>query len=272
VKKLLLAGTAALLMLSTSARADPYEAARAASRAYQASKPKATQTDPYAGARVAQREPCSYVGTCEIVKSAACLNPIKTWVPTKGLSPAAAEAERKSAEAEAEYHNSEFCKGKRQEYTEAEKQRTEAEAKRQMEIARQMAEAQKRAAEEQAKQKAAQMEAENQYRIWFSKPENKLLVAYELMHRVQYCRQVRDGYLVINISEPEYDRATIAVKAIEKVALQAIPDLNTDDLWKQGEQRMYRNSGFGYNNFTCKQFLQELYKMSPTTVYQYPKP
>jgi len=158
-----------------------------------------------------------------------------------------------------------------QEYQEREKERTAAEAKRQMENARQLAEAQRKDAETQAQIRAAQIQAENQYRIWFSKPENKLLVAYDLMHRVQYCRQLRDGYLVINISQPEYERATVAVKAIERVALQARPDLNTDDLWKQGEQRMYRADAL-YNNYTCKEFLYNLYKMSPTSVYEYQKP
>jgi hypothetical protein len=132
-------------------------------------------------------------------------------------------------------------------------------------------EATKKAWDEKARRDAEQAEAENQRRIWFSKPENKLLVAYDLMHRIQFCRQVRDGYLVVNISEPEYDRAITAVKAIEKVALQAVPDLNTDDLWKQGEQRMYQNKTFYYDR-SCKQFLQHLYNMSPTTVYEYQKP
>ena len=40
-------------------------------------------------------------------------------------------------------------------------------------------EATKKAWEEKARRDAAQAEAENQRRIWFSKPENKLLVAYE---------------------------------------------------------------------------------------------
>jgi len=123
--------------------------------------------------------------------------------------------------------------------------------------------------QEQAKKQAeAQAAAQREA----AKPENKLLAAYDLLHRVQYCRQVRDGYLVINISEPEYDRAIIAVKAIEKMALQAVPNLNTDDLWKQGEQRMYRDRSTWYNNYTCKEFLQDLYKMSPTSVYHYAKP
>jgi hypothetical protein len=127
------------------------------------------------------------------------------------------------------------------------------------------------AEKQRAIQRARTEEAERQQREWWSKPENRLVVAYDLFHRVQFCRQVRDGYLVVNISEPEYERATTAVKAVERAVLTESPDLNTDAVWVQGEQRM-KQGGFTAYSQTCKAALNDLFRMSPAPVYQYQKP
>ena len=98
-----------------------------------------------------------------------------------------------------------------------------------------------------------------------------LLQAYGYFARVQFCRQLRDGYAVVYISEPEYERSHSAVKAVERYVLAQQPDLNTNAIWQEAVQRM-RTSGFYANDTTCANTRIALYKMSPNSVYQYQKP
>jgi hypothetical protein len=137
------------------------------------------------------------------------------------------------------------------------------------------AEAQRKAAEAKL---AAQAEAEKraaEYQRWAATPEGQrqiaadtLLQAYVLFARVQFCRQLRDGYAVVYISEPEYERSRAAVKAVEKSILAQQPSLNTNAIWQQAVQE----KGFYANDTSCANTRIALYKMSPTSVYQYQKP
>jgi hypothetical protein len=120
---------------------------------------------------------------------ANCFNPVDYGPPASALSPRVAEVYRRKAEKQARFLESEFCQAERRKVAEAQ-ERAEA-ARRERE--RKEEEAKKAAEEERARRVAEQREAQRQYNIWFSKPESKLLVAYDLLHRVQYCRQVRDA-------------------------------------------------------------------------------
>jgi hypothetical protein len=76
-----------------------------------------------------------------------------------------------------------------------------------------------------AKQEAAIAESK--------KPVNRLFVAYQLYSNVQFCHEVRQGYLSVWINDVELERARLVTKAIEKVALAETPDLDTDAMWRK---------------------------------------
>jgi len=132
---------------------------------------------------------------------------------------------------------------------------------------------------EAAKREAAKKAAEQaEWQRWATSPEgkrqlaaNRLLQAYGYFAKVQFCYQVRDGYAVVYISGPEYERSHDAVKAIEKSVLAEQPDLNSSDIWQQAVRQM-KNENWYANSNSCSSVRIALYNMSPKPVYQYPKP
>lgn len=58
------------------------------------------------------------------------------------------------------------------------------------------------------------------------RPVIRMYEAYRLYSYTQFCHQLRDGYALIYISDPEMQRAKQAIKAIEA----DLPELDDDDL------------------------------------------
>jgi hypothetical protein len=86
--------------------------------------------------------------------------------------------------------------------------------------------------EKQEELKRAKAEAVRQAAL----PHNRVINAYSLYARVAFCNEVREGYMLQYVSDPEFYRAKIAIKAIVATALKEDPSLNTDDLWNRGRQ------------------------------------
>jgi hypothetical protein len=140
---------------------------------------------------------------------------------------------------------------------------------------RQAAEAQRAAMAEQAKRLAEQQarfaEEARLAEIEARKPINRLYRAYSLFARVDFCRQVREGFVVVWINGPEYERSYAAVKAVESKAMAEQPELNSDDVWQKAVQAM-KSSNWLANSYTCGDAREALYRMSPVNVYQFHKP
>jgi len=68
------------------------------------------------------------------------------------------------------------------------------------------------------------------------RPVNQLFMAYKLYSHVQFCNEVRQGYMVVWINEVELERARQATKAIEKVALAENPEPRHRRPMAQGER------------------------------------
>ena len=111
MKKLLLAGTAALLMLSTSAHASPYEGALEASRQYKATHPVVAPVNPYEGALEASRQ---YQAKPPVHSAEECFAPVDYGPPPNTLPPRAAEFFKQKAEAAINFRNSKFCEDQKQ--------------------------------------------------------------------------------------------------------------------------------------------------------------
>jgi hypothetical protein len=101
------------------------------------------------------------------------------------------------------------------------------------------------------------------------RPVNQLLMAYKLYSHVQFCNEVRQGYMVVWINEVELERARQATKAIEKVALAENPDLDTDALWRKAKEAA---KGFRAWDWSCRAVFSELLAMSPVSPYKSEKP
>ena len=56
-------------------------------------------------------------------------------------------------------------------------------------------------------------------------PHNRLFRAYARYIYLQFCNQVRQGYLLVHITDAELERAHIVTKAIETAALAEKSDL-----------------------------------------------
>ena len=100
-------------------------------------------------------------------------------------------------------------------------------------------------------------------------PQNRVLRAYALYTKVAFCSEVRDGYLAVYISEPEFGRAKVAVKAIVSAALKEDSSLNTDELWNRGRQSV---NGFYATQPMCQGALNALLEESPVNTYNIQKP
>ena len=66
-----------------------------------------------------------------------------------------------------------------------------------------------------------------------AKPEHVLLRSYAEYIYVKKCYDGREGYLSINVSDQELDKARTAVRSIEQKMIQTDPNLDKDALWKR---------------------------------------
>ena len=66
-----------------------------------------------------------------------------------------------------------------------------------------------------------------------AKPENVLFRSYAKYIYLKRCYDDREGYLSVNISDPELEKARTAVSSIEQKLLQANPGLDKDTIWKR---------------------------------------
>jgi hypothetical protein len=130
---------------------------------------------------------------------------------------------------------------------------------------------QKREAEEKRNQERRDEQAKidtEQHRI-ADLPANKLLNAYRLYAHLQFCSDVRQGYLAQYISDAELERARTATKAIEKQSLEKQSDLDTDEVWHSAVKAI---QGLEADHDRCHVSLNSLLAMSPVPVYNLQKP
>lgn len=74
---------------------------------------------------------------------------------------------------------------------------------------------------------------QRQVDVEFNKPENVLLRAYQEYIVVKKCYDDRKGYLSVNISDEEIEKARQAARGIEQKLIEADSALDKDALWKK---------------------------------------
>jgi hypothetical protein len=108
-----------------------------------------------------------------------------------------------------------------------------------------------------------------------AKPAGRVLYAYTLYVRINFCNQVREGYAVQYINDDQLARATVVVKTIVGKAQQEDPSINTDEIWQAARQEaahhphpIARANGamFQAAPYICQAHLTELFNQSPTPV------
>jgi hypothetical protein len=158
----------------------------------------------------------------------------------------------------------------RQAAAEKERQRVEAEQKRlEQERAQQAFDALPEA------EKAAIRSAEKAKRD-HDQAVNLLSNGYAFFAHIQWCHDVREGYLSQYINDAELERAQTAIKAIVDKAKGMDATINTDDVWQLGLDRArpfmkMRDDGNGFSE-TCHWSLSQLFQLSPALVYSIQKP
>ena len=75
--------------------------------------------------------------------------------------------------------------------------------------------------------------------------------------------------MVVYVNDVELERAKLAVKAIEKSAVDEDPNLLPDALWKVA---LSRAKGWNANEWSCKEMYKQISRMSPTSLYPIQKP
>jgi hypothetical protein len=118
-------------------------------------------------------------------------------------------------------------------------------------------------------QRRLEIEAQKRAEIEARKPENRLIKAYQLYSNVQFCNQLRQGYMVVWVNDLELERARAATKAIEKSILVEQPGLNTNNLWQTA---LANAKGWQAYQRSCDQAYSNLLSMSPVNVYPLQKP
>jgi hypothetical protein len=132
-----------------------------------------------------------------------------------------------------------------------------------------------RAAERERLQKAAEeqakIDAENRQRAAAEarKPENRLVNAYKVYSNVAFCNEVRQGYAYVWINDVEFERAKVAVKAIEDALKAEKADIDTKTLWQKAVQEA---RGWQADQWSCQQAYSTLRGLSPTSMYPIQKP
>jgi hypothetical protein len=86
---------------------------------------------------------------------------------------------------------------------------------------------------------------------------------------IQFCNEVRQGYLVTYVNDIERERARVAVKAIEKAALAEQADLDTDAIWTLARKAMVGKHAYQEQ---CRVELEALLRNSPVPTYDIRKP
>jgi hypothetical protein len=95
--------------------------------------------------------------------------------------------------------------------------------------------------------------------------EDKLYEVYWRYAFVQYCHQVRQGYEMIFVSDPEFYRAQTIAKA---VAVNA-KGVDTDKIWRQA---LDHNNDMPVSRDWCQRAYRESLEMSPVAVFDMQKP
>ena len=102
-----------------------------------------------------------------------------------------------------------------------------------------------------------------------TQPEEKLFEAYWRFAFVQYCHRVREGYALIFVSDPEFERSETIAKAVAKNATAADTSLDTDKIWRQA---LDHNNGLPVSRDWCQRAYRELLELSPVGVFSMEKP
>jgi len=99
----------------------------------------------------------------------------------------------------------------------------------------------------------------------------KIPISYGYRHYmvVRYCNEIRQGYLLQYVNDVEFERATVAIKAIVNAAKAANPSIDTDEEWKLASKVA---NGTPITQETCQMHLAQLLRLSPLTVYSTDKP
>jgi hypothetical protein len=100
-------------------------------------------------------------------------------------------------------------------------------------------------------------------------PVNRVLNGYSYYADVKRCHDVRNGYLVQYINDPELERATVAVKAIVEKATAEDTTVDTDVQWQKA--LAYANT-LPMDRTDCQYWLSQLFAMSPVPGYTTAKP
>jgi hypothetical protein len=88
-----------------------------------------------------------------------------------------------------------------------------------------------------------------------NKPINVLLRSYADYIYVKKCYDERKGYLLVNVSDEELQRAKTAVRNIEQNMIEADSALNKNALWEEANKV---NSSFGTERDRCQYIIQRL--------------
>jgi hypothetical protein len=134
----------------------------------------------------------------------------------------------------------------------------------------------KEAALEQARQMAEQKRKAAERAAWDRTPTGRLFNGYYHYATVQMCHAAREGYALVYVSEPEFERATAAVTSIVDKAVKEEPTLNTDALWKdavnQATTRYSPILQYSGSRQLCQMELMQLTQSSPLPAYNLQKP
>lgn len=88
--------------------------------------------------------------------------------------------------------------------------------------------------------------------------KDKLYEGYWRFALVQYCHKVREGYAVIFVSDPEFERSETIAKAIEKKAIAEDGSLETNKIWRQAVDH---NNGLPVSRNWCQRAYRELLEL-----------
>jgi hypothetical protein len=100
-------------------------------------------------------------------------------------------------------------------------------------------------------------------------PHGQVRQAYTAYIFVRWCHEIREGYMVKYVNDVEMDRAETAIRAIVQKWKVQEPNMNTDQLWQQADQRVV---GKPINLDTCHYGLRTLLDMSPIPAVRVTKP
>jgi hypothetical protein len=136
------------------------------------------------------------------------------------------------------------------------KREQEAEATREARIREQL--------EANARAARAEEERRRQEEAEANKPTNVLLLAYARYIYLKRCREDREGYLAINISEAEMGKAKEAVQLIEaKLKTKLDPNVNVDAMWARANELANKRTGREKCQYTYRELLKMYQALAP---------